>query len=114
MVGWHSSLKGGGDGLELRQCRREVLDDLPRDDLGCGQVVQVLQRLVAEPRDVEVGLVPRDEVLVVERVEPLGLSACRPVLPGPVARDEVVEVGPGEGVLLEREVLIGGSSGSRV
>ena len=45
--------EGGGDGRELVQRRLQVLDDLRRDHLGGGQVVGVLQRLVAQPEDVE-------------------------------------------------------------
>ena len=51
-------LKFGRDGLELRQRRRQVLDDLSGDDLGRREVVGILQRLVAQPGDVEVDLVP--------------------------------------------------------
>lgn len=43
----------------------------PGDDLGRPEVV--LERLVAQPGDVEVGLVPRHELVVGEGLEPLGL-----------------------------------------
>jgi hypothetical protein len=33
----------GGDGLELDERRGEILDDLAGDDLGCRQVVGVLE-----------------------------------------------------------------------
>ena len=48
------------DRSELRQRGLQVLDDLLRDHLGRGQVVHVLERLVAQPGDVEADLVARD------------------------------------------------------
>ncbi len=69
-----------GHGLELGQCRGEVLDDLAGDDLGGGQVVEVLQRLVAQPGDVEVDLVPSDQLVVGER---LRTARTRPARRGP-------------------------------
>ena len=71
--------------------RLEVLDDLLRDHLGRREVVGVLEGLVAEPEDVEAGLVARDQLVVGEPLEPLALLAlaARVRL---VALDEVVEV----------------------
>jgi hypothetical protein len=39
--------EGGCDGLELGECRGEILDDLASDDLRPREVVGVLERLVA-------------------------------------------------------------------
>ncbi len=94
-----------GQGGELSQGGFEVLDDLGCDHTGCRQVVGVLQALVAEPEDVEARLVAGDQLVVAEPVEPLALLSLAS-LPGLVALDEVVEVGAGEGVGLEREVLV--------
>jgi hypothetical protein len=77
-------LQSGSHRLEVRQCSGEVVDDLPGDHLGCGEVVEVLQRGVLEPGGVEVGLVPRDELVVAEGAEPLTLHALLPAL-GPNA-----------------------------
>src|SRR5665811_1500109 len=38
-----SQFKCGGNGLELHECRGQVLNDLPGDDLRGREVVQVLQ-----------------------------------------------------------------------
>ena len=53
----------------------QVLDDLGGDDVGGGEVGGVLERLVLEPEDVEVGLVALDQVVVGERVAALALDA---------------------------------------
>jgi hypothetical protein len=66
----------------------------------------VLEALIAQPEDVEAGLVPRDQLVVGDAAEPLGLLPL-PSVAGLVAGDEVVEVGPAERVGLEREVLVG-------
>ncbi|WP_409468419.1 hypothetical protein [Streptomyces sp. HC307] len=60
------ALDGRRDGGELLECCCEVLDDLAGDDLGRGQVVEVLKGLGAQPRDVEVGLIAGDKLVVVE------------------------------------------------
>jgi hypothetical protein len=62
------ALEGRRDGGELLECCCEVLDDLAGDDLGRGQVVEVLKGLGAQPqpRGVEVGLVAGDKLVVVE------------------------------------------------
>ena len=48
----HLSLEGSGRGLEFNQGGSEVLDDLPGDDIRGRQVVEILKRVVLEPRDV--------------------------------------------------------------
>ena len=73
------------DGGELGERRLEVLDDLLRDHLGRRQVVHVLERVVAEPDEVEADLVALDQLVVGEalealRLDPLacGSPACTP------------------------------------
>ena len=61
---------------------------------------------VAEPEEVEADLVAGDELVVGVPLEALGLLALVAVL-GAVAGHEVVEIGSGERVLLEGEVLLG-------
>jgi hypothetical protein len=85
------ALEGLGQLGELGESGLEVLDDLGGDDAGGGEVVGVLQALVAEPEDVETGLVTGDQLVVAEAAEPLALLALAP-LAGLVAPDEVVEV----------------------
>ena len=79
------ALEGLGQFGELGEGGFEVLDDLGGDDAGGGQVVGVLEALVAEPEDVEAGLVPGDQLVVGEAAEPLGLLALA-ALAGLVAR----------------------------
>ena len=50
------------------------------DLVGRRQVFGVLQALVAEPEDVQVGLVPLGQFVVGEPPEPLGLLPLRPVV----------------------------------
>ena len=70
------------------------------------EVVGVLERLVAQPGDVQAGLVARQQLVVGERPEPLALH---PLVARfrVVAGDEVVEVLAPERVLFQREVLVG-------
>jgi hypothetical protein len=96
----------GRDEGELIQGRLQVLDDLGRDDLGRGQIVGVLQALVAKPEDVQAGLVPLDQVLVVERVESVGLCALLPILRVEALR-EVLQVGTHQRLGAQREVHVG-------
>lgn len=97
--------KALGQGSELLQSRLEVLDDLGGDDAGGGEVVGVFEALVAEPEDIQAGLVARHQLVVVEPLEPLGLlTLTEPT--GPITGDEIIEVGPGQRVLLQGEVLI--------
>jgi hypothetical protein len=65
---------------KLGQGRGQVLNDLAGDDLGRRQVVGVLQRLVTEPGDVEVGLVSRHQLVVGEVLDSLGLDALKNVV----------------------------------
>ena len=88
------ALEGLGEFGELGEGGLEVLDDLGGDDAGRGEVVGVLQALVAQPEDVEAGLVAGDQLVVGEAAEPLALLPLAS-LPGLVAGDEVVEVGAG-------------------
>ncbi len=101
------------DGAELFQCRLQVLDDRGGEDVGLREVSGLFQRFVADPEDVEVGLVTGHRLVVGE-----GLPASVGVVLGPclgsliavlgvVAGDEVVQIFAGERVLLEREVLVG-------
>lgn len=50
--------------FELGESSSEVLDDLAGDDVGGRQVVEVFERVVLQPGDVEVGLVARDDLVV--------------------------------------------------
>jgi len=91
---------------KLRQSRFQILHDLRGNDVGRGKVIRVLQRLVAQPEDVQGGFVAGDEFLVGERAEALGLGAFVAV-GGVVGGDEVVEVGAGELAFFEREAVVG-------
>jgi len=53
-------------GFELHQRRSQVFDDLAGNDLRRWEVVHVFEGLVAQPRDVEIRLVPGDELVVSE------------------------------------------------
>ena len=98
-------LEGVLDGLELGQRHAERLDDLGGEDVGGRQVVGVVQALVAEPEQVERELVAGRDLVVVVALEPVRLF--RPLsVARSVARYEVLEVGDGERVGLEREVLV--------
>src|SRR5664280_2806626 len=94
-----SQLKCGCNSLELHQCSGQVLDDLPGDDLRGREVVQVLQSLVTQPGDVEVGLVPCHQLVIGEGLAPLRLNPLRAWLPGRVALDELVQVVTAQRVL---------------
>src|SRR5690606_11484456 len=100
------ALEGLGKFGELGEGGLEVFDDFRSDHSGGGKVVGVLLALVAQPEDVEAGLVSRHQLVVGEAAEPLALLALSSPA-GLVAHDEVVEVGSAEGVGLEGEVLIG-------
>ena len=84
----------------------EVFGDLGGEDGGGGEVVDVFEAFVAEPEEVEADLVAGDELVVGVPLEAVGLLALVAVA-GLVGGYEVVEVGPGQGVLLEGEVLVG-------
>lgn len=49
---------------ELFEGRVKVLNNLGRKNVGFGQAVQVLETFILEPEDIQVELVPRDEVLI--------------------------------------------------
>ena len=76
---------------ELGERRFELLDDLGGEHTGRRQVAGVLEGLVAQPGDVEVRLVPSDQLVVGEPAEPLGLDPLAAVLRA-VDVDEVGEV----------------------
>ena len=75
-----------GDGAEVVEGGGEVVDDFGGDEVGAGEVVEVLEAVVFEPEDVEVEFVARAEIFVAEAAEAFGFSA------GALAGDEVVEV----------------------
>jgi hypothetical protein len=56
-----------------------VLDDLRRDQFWSRKAAAVLQKLAAEPEDVQGCLVPSDQVLVGEDPEALCLRALLPI-----------------------------------
>ena len=76
------------------------------DDMGWWEVFGVLEAFVAEPGEVEAYLVAGCEFFVGVALEAVSFGALVPVV-GVVALYEVVEVGSGEGVLLEGEALVG-------
>ena len=96
----------GGDLGELVEGGLQILDDFGGQNGGVWQIGRIAQTVIAEPEDIEVGLVALDQVLVGEAAEALGLAALV-AIGGVVAADKVVEVGAGEGVGLEGEVLVG-------
>lgn len=67
-------LKRGRDGLELGERGGQVVHDLARNHLRRLQVVEVLERFVAQPGDVEVRLVASHEFVVPESAVPLRLN----------------------------------------
>ena len=78
-------------------------------DIGVGQVGRILQRLVPQPEDVEVGFVAGDEFVVGEgfpAVDFFGFAAFATVF-GFVALDEIIKVTLGQTVLLEGFVDVG-------
>ena len=54
------------DGVELLQCRLQVVSDLLRKDVRSGQVVGIFEARVFEPEDVEVHFVSLQEFFVGE------------------------------------------------
>ena len=56
----------GRDGIELLQCRLQVVSDLLRKDVRSGQIVRVFEARVFEPEDVEVHFVSLQEFFVGE------------------------------------------------
>ena len=77
---------------ELRERGFEVLDDLLRDDLRRREVLEILERLVAEPDEVEADLVALEELVVGEALEALRLAARCSGPRAEYARDEVSEM----------------------
>jgi len=81
------------------------------DNFGCqhGRIWQIggiAKAVIAEPEDIEIGLIALDQVCVVEGSKALSLAPL--VTPhGIVAADKVVQVGKGEAVGLQGEVLVG-------
>ena len=61
--------------FELLEGGLEVLDDLPRQHVGLGEVFRVLEALVPQPEDVQVHLVPLEQLVVGEGPKTLGLLA---------------------------------------
>lgn len=84
-------IKGVRDSSELGERCCEVVNDLAGDDLGRQEAVSILQAWILEPGDVEVDFVSSDELVIAERLEPLGLDADVARLARPVALDEVVQ-----------------------
>jgi hypothetical protein len=87
--------QGGRHSRKLVQRRLEVLNDLGRDDLGCWQIVAVLQGLVPEPEDVQGRLVAANGLFIPEGSESVGLGSLVPV-GRVVATNEVLKIGAGE------------------
>jgi hypothetical protein len=74
--------EGFGDGGELGESCGEVFDDYAGDDLGRKKAVGVLQARVFQPGDVEIDLVAGYQLVVAERLEPLGLDTVLVGSPG--------------------------------
>jgi hypothetical protein len=91
---------------ELIQGGLEVFDDLGGKNGRVGEFGGITQAVVAEPDDVEVGFVAFDQVFVGEGVEAFGFGPKVTVF-RVVGANEIVEVGAGEGVGLQGEVLVG-------
>ena len=53
-----------GDEAELLEGRFQVFDDFGGDDVGIGQVICILQQLMAQPEDVQVNLVAGHDFVV--------------------------------------------------
>ena len=96
----------GGDLGELIEGSLQVFDDLGRKNGGVQEIVGIAEAVVAEPEDVEVGFVALDQVFVGEGAEALGFGPLVAVI-RVVGADEIVQVGTGEGVGLQGEVLVG-------
>jgi hypothetical protein len=75
---------------ELSKGGFQVLGDLDSDDDRLGQIVDILQRLVTEPEDIEAGFVPGQQLGESELPELMRLDPLVPVL-GVVTTDEVLE-----------------------
>lgn len=84
----------------------QVFGDFGGDDFGGGEIGGVFEAVVFEPKDVEVGFVALDQVLVGERLEAVGLFALVAIF-RTVAGDEVVEVGALQRIGFQGEVLVG-------
>ena len=84
----------------------EVFDDFRADDIGRGEVVEVVQTFVLEPEDIKVELVALHEFADGEAVEAFAFLSLGAVV-CVVAGYEVVKVGAGQGAFLEGEVLVG-------
>ena len=102
-----------GNQAELFQGRFQLFHDFFSDDVRIGEVFCVFQRLVPQPKNVEIDLVPGHDI-----VQGVSSPATVGVFPVPgrypfvtVSRIEashkLVQVGAGEGVLLERVVDVG-------
>lgn len=67
--GWFRcpSLECRSHSLELGERSGEVFNDLAGNDLGGRQIVDVFQRVVTQPGDGEIDLVPRDEFVLLGR-----------------------------------------------
>ena len=94
-----------GDQGELIQCGLQILGDFGGDHVWIGQIGGIFQAIVFQPEDIQTDFVAFDQVFVVEDVESFRFFAVVAVL-RVVASDEVVEVGPGQLVGFQSEVLV--------
>jgi hypothetical protein len=103
-----------GDSRELFQGGLEIVRNFVSENVGSGEVIGILQALVLEPEDIEVGLVAFDEVLVIVRAKAaLGIllgvpgGLAKVAFSWPVAADKLVQVAALQRVGLLREVHVG-------
>ena len=91
----------------------QVLDDLLGQLIGAGEVVQIGQRLVLDPEDIQAGLIPLQDLFDLETAEASLGVLLRPSLVtvmaigGVIASNEVFQISVGHGVLLQGEVNVG-------
>ena len=95
-----------GDSGELLEGGLEVFDDAGGEDFGGCQSIGIFKTFVAEPEEVEADFVAFEQVIVAEGVEVVAFLALVTIF-GVVAGDEVVEMGAGERVGAQGEVLVG-------
>lgn len=68
-----------------------MLNNLLLQDVRCGKIIEVLQAVILNPKDVETSLVPRDKLCIAEFPEALRLASFMPVL-RVVAGNKVLQI----------------------
>ena len=99
--------------VETIQCGLQILNDIRSQFVGIGQAVQIGHGLVLDPKDVQTGLVPLQDVLNGESAPATIGVGFRPGFRSfvavfrVVAADEVLQIHIGHGMLLQDEVNVG-------